>query len=285
MDIIGHKKILALLDKSIAQNRVSQSYLFSGPEAVGKFTVALDFAQKIAPSDSKINPNLTVIASEKDVKTGKLGDIKAEDMRELRRKLILSAEGTGCRVAIIDDADRMNKAAQNILLKTLEEPSEGVVIILVVQDEKRILPTILSRCQIKRFGLVSDEDLKKISGGEEIIFWAMGRPGWAKKMTENSEELDWRKNSLRTLKVLLSADVNEKFSLAEEMNKDGENAIRKLRLWQAVFRGQILGNHSGIEADAEKSFRLVGRLEESLQKLRETNVSARLVLENLFLEF
>lgn len=285
MDIIGHNKILNLLDKAIAKNSVAQAYLFSGPESVGKFTVALDFAEKITPSASKINPNLAVIAPEKDEKTGKRGEVKTEAIRELQRRLVLSAEGAGRRVAIIDDADRMNKAAQNVLLKTLEEPNKGVVIILIAQDEKRMLPTILSRCQIKRFGLVAEEDLKKISSDEEIIFWAMGRPGWAKMMTDDSEELDWRRKSLQSLKSLLTTDVGGKFSLAEEMSKDGENAIRKLRLWLVVFRRQILGESFGIKADAEKSLYLVDKLEEGLKKMRETRANARLILENLFLEF
>lgn len=285
MDIIGHQRVIKLLNRSIEKSTVSQAYLFSGPESVGKFTVALDFARKIAPSDSKINPNLVAIVPEKNEKTGKRGEIKAEAIRELQRRLVLSAEGGERQVAIIDDADRMNRAAQNVLLKTLEEPSRGVVIILIVQDEKKMLPTILSRCQVKRFGLVADEDLKNITGDEEMIFWATGRPGLVKKMAQNSEELDWRRNSSQLLNSLLSADINTKFSLAEEMSKDAEDSIRKLSLWQVMLRGRFLGNHSGVKTDAEKSLRLAGRLEESLKTIKETNAGTRLVLENLFLEF
>ena len=65
MDIIGHKKILALFDKTIAKNAVSQAYLFLGPEQVGKFTVALDFAEKI----TKIKEDVFIVRPE--IESGK----------------------------------------------------------------------------------------------------------------------------------------------------------------------------------------------------------------------
>jgi len=185
MNIVGHQKILNFLNKSLEKGSLSHAYIFSGPEHLGKFGVALDFAQKLSKSEAKINPDIIILEPEiVENSRGimKEAEIKIEEIREFQKKLGTTEYFGRYKVGIIDNADKMNKSSQNAMLKILEEPSEKIIIILVVRDINKIIPTIKSRCAIKKFGLVSHEDMEKIIPSEtkdrdEIIFWSLGRPG------------------------------------------------------------------------------------------------------------
>ena len=286
MKIIGHQKIISLLDKSIAKNAVAQAYLFSGPEHVGKFTVALNFAYKIIGSQEKINPDLVVLKPEIEEKRGilKKHEIKIEQVRDLQRKLNLTANSK-YKVAIIDEADLMNKAAQNALLKTLEETGEKVTIILVASNENRLLPTIKSRCQKIKFATVSDREVARnipgdVKNKEEIIFWSLGRPGLMLEFVRNPEKILFRKEVENEMKKIFSQNVSEKFALAEEISKDTVFLTEKLNLWLVILRKNILENKN-----SEQALKLIDYTEKSLMLLRDTNSNARLVLENLLLQF
>lgn len=314
MNIIGHKKILDLLNKSIVRGTIVHAYLFSGPEHVGKFTVALDFAERLAGGNAEIhphtkgyedkysylktehfgvgvNPDLIIIKPEVDEKRGiiKKTDIKIEQIRDLAHKLSLMPASGKYKVAIIDDADRLNKAAQNALLKTLEEPSDKIVLILISRDDKKMLPTILSRCQRVKFGPVSREELEKnIPAGEKnkeaVIFWSLGRPGLMLNLARDSREIDFRENAAAELKILLNYSLAEKLAIAETLGKDTREAVRKLNLWVVILRENLLGR--GVFGQSQKKcFGIIENIEKSLELIKETNSNTRLILENLFLHF
>jgi len=305
MKIIGHEKIIKLLEKCIKKDRVSQAYIFSGLESVGKFTVALNFAERLLGRDpstdstsssqaslGRVDSDLTILEPEIEIVKGitKKRDIKIEKIRELQHELGLSIGKGKYKIAIINDADRLNRSAQNALLKNLEEPHAGTVIILIVQNEKKMLPTIISRCQKIRFNPVSEAELgKNIPASEknrnEILFWSLGRPGLMLELIKNKEELADRKESLQELKNLLGGNVSEKFSLAERLSKDSGLAIKKINLWLIVIRETLLGKKGLVDIPREKSLILSEKIDSSLELLKDTNSNARLVLENLFLNF
>jgi DNA polymerase III subunit delta' len=287
MNIIGHQKIINLLNKAIAKGAVNQSYLFCGPEKVGKFTVAKEFAEKIISCSSEITPDLIIVRPETEEKKGviKKHDIKIEAIRDLQHQLSLTTNSAGYKVAIIDEAERLNKTAQNALLKTLEEANERVVLILVASDERKLLPTILSRCQKIKFGIVSDAKLSENIPGDtkdkkEIIFWSLGRPGLMLDFLNNAEIFSSRKEIETRVNKIFSQNVPEKFALAEEMSKDVVSATEELNLWTVVLRKNILEN-----INSSKALKLLDMIEKSLALLRDTNSNARLVLENLLLQF
>ncbi len=294
MEIIGHQKILELLNKSIVRGTIAQAYLFSGLEHLGKFTVALDFAERLSGANTGVNPDLIIIKPEAMEKKGIIKKapprrIKIEQIRELEHKLSLTAAGGKYKAAIIDDADRLNKAAQNALLKTLEEPNEKIVLILVSRDNKKLLATLKSRCQRIKFSPVSREELEKnIPAGEKdreaVIFWSLGRPGLMLDLIKNKSELEFRKNAAAELKILLNKSLAEKFALAEALGKDTREAAGKLNLWTVILRENLLGrDFSG--RSQKKCFEIIEHIEKSLDLIKETNSSARLILENLFLHF
>lgn len=289
-NIIGHTKILNFLHRAIARDTVSHAYLFWGPENVGKFSLALEFSKELTGGDgSRINPNLTVVepASSETKGVVKKIDIKVEEIRELQKKISLTPNSGKYNVAIIDDAERLTKAAQNSLLKTLEEPPRNSVIILVTRDKNKLLPTVLSRCQIVKFSSLSDGEIGKLltpetKNKEKIIFWSMGRPGLAKRMAEDQGELELREESLRDLDVAISARVYEKFYLAEALSKNVPLALEKLDFWVALLRKKMLEDE---EPQRTRGLELIEKINASREIIKNTNANVRLVLENLFLEF
>jgi DNA polymerase-3 subunit delta' len=290
MNITGHTKILNLLNKAIDKGAVSHAYLFFGVENLGKFTLAQEFSKRLTGfADSVINSNLIIVQPEVIEKKGiiKKLDIKVENVREIQRKLSLSSSGQGRIVAIINEADRLTKAAQNSLLKTLEEPPQGVVIILVTNNKEKLLPTVLSRCQTLRFNSLSDDEMEEVialntKNRDSIIFWSMGRPGLAKKILGDTDELARREESVKELKILLGKSINEKFSLAESMSKNVPLALEKLDWWVMLLRKSMIEKK---REKVEGEINLIEKISNSMKVIKSANANVRLVLENLFLDF
>jgi DNA polymerase-3 subunit delta' len=292
MNIIGNEKTIKLLDRIATVGKIANAYLFLGLENVGKFSIAMEFAKNILVDERKINADLIVIAPEIDETKGviKKRDIKIETIRDLQHKLGLTSTGGRYKVVIIDEAERLNKSAQNALLKTLEEPNEKVVLILVTQNENKMLPTIASRCQKIRFGLVADSEIEKIipadnNDRQEILFWSIGRPGIAVELIKNNSELNYRRETLRELADMLSKNLNEKFTLAETLSKDTLQLQKKLKLWLIILRQSMLGNKIRVQVSPDKALIMMEGISESMETMRETNSNTRLILENLFLKF
>ncbi len=158
----GQAGPVAYLKGAIAKGRVVSGYLFSGPEGVGKALTAAVFAAalncRVRPGEGCGEcPDCRAVArgGHPDVHrlapSSKSRLIVIDQIRELRRTVHLSARGDNWKVFLIEDADRMNSAAQNTFLKTLEEPPPRTILILITSRPAALLPTIRSRCQGIRF--------------------------------------------------------------------------------------------------------------------------------------
>lgn len=291
MPIIGHQKIVNFLDKSLEKNQLAQAYLFSGPEHLGKFSLALEFARKInGESDQKnISSDIIILSPEIEERDGKIKkkDIKIEQVRELEHNLGLSASVGKYKIAIIDEAEKLNKASQNALLKTLEEPPQKTIIILITSDANKIISTIKSRCVVKRFNLVGKEEMRKILKNDnvEVEFWSLNRPGLAVNLQENKEELEKRKKAKQDLEKMLQANLSERFFFCESLSKNVLEMTEELNFWLAILRENILGNNKFFRLNSQKALKIILGIEKSLKIIRETNSNSRLVMENLMLEF
>lgn len=288
--IIGHQKIINFLDKSIEKDVIAHAYIFSGPEHLGKFSLALEFAKKITGGmDNKVNPDIIIISPEIEEKKGviKKKDIKIEKIRELEHELSLTAYFGKHKVVIIDEAEKLNRASQNALLKTLEEPPQNAVVILVTENLNKIIATIKSRCVIKKFSLVKDSEISEIIGkdnSEDIKFWSLNRPGLAFNLREDKNELEKRKKAQRDLEEIVGANLSEKFSFFENLSKDISEMKEELNFWIMLLRKNILENGGLFQLDQKKSFELISHIEKSLEIINQTNSNPKLVLENLALE-
>jgi DNA polymerase III delta prime subunit len=143
--ILGHKRQITALERFLAAGPQSGVFVFCGPEHIGKATVARCFAAallQIPVQDLDRHPDAIFLAPE--TKDNGLRSYDVESIRDALHRLGQSSV-LGTTVAIIDDANMLNTASQNALLKTLEEPNASTVIVLVCHDETALLPTIRSR--------------------------------------------------------------------------------------------------------------------------------------------
>lgn len=162
--LIGNAQIKKILQETISSKQFLHSYLFIGEQGIGKMLFAKEFAKHILCTnendtntfeqiDSNNHPDFNIV-----VPNG--NSIKIEQIRLLQTKIIEKPILSNKKVYIIDDSQTMTKEAQNCLLKTLEEPPEYAVIILLCSNENLLLNTIQSRCTKMVFKNISKEDLK-----------------------------------------------------------------------------------------------------------------------------
>lgn len=212
--IIGNKEIRNYLLNSVLKNTVSQSYLFNGTEGIGKILIAKEFAKRLLCIEEKKaececkscqsfdganHPDFVVINEEETT-------IKIEQIRELTSKVIEQPIISEKKVYIINHADKMTVEAQNCLLKTLEEPPQFAIIILITSNLNSILPTIKSRCMKINFLNISNEELKK---------YAIEKIGYL-QVTDNL--LQSFNGSIG--KAILQKENQEKFQLVEYIIND-----------------------------------------------------------------
>lgn len=290
---IGNKKIVDYLDKIAKSGKIAQAYIFSGPEGVGKFSVAKNFAVKTINNKNggKENSDLIIVRPEIEEKKGVLREkgIRIEQIKQAQEKLALFPSGGKYRVLIIDGAHRLNAVAQNALLKNIEEPNGTSVMILVTHQEGKILKTIGSRCQKIRFNSVSLDEIKKwaqnfeISNAQEISFFSMGRPAVAKKIIEDENKMKESRETFSELKKVLSGNEAFKLDLAEKYSKDLMIASEKLRLWIWILRFEAYRNIRD-KKKTKAFYGLMEKIENNLSVLESSNANSRLILENLMLD-
>ena len=160
-DILGNDDVKKYLTNCIENKNFSHSYIFSGIKGIGKYTFAKDFAKCIL-EDSMMQDYYELGPDGKSIKVAQI--------RELQNVINIKPTFSKKSVYIIDDADLMTIEAQNSLLKTLEEPPEYAVIILIVHNERSILSTVKSRCVNIKFSELSDKDIKKYFLKNDLSF-------------------------------------------------------------------------------------------------------------------
>lgn len=155
--IIGHKREKNLLSSFLEKNNISHAYLFSGKKGIGKSKIAKEFAKALLNVQNlDSSPDFKYITKKDDKK-----DIIVEQIRkELIDDIYISPISGDRKVYIIDDAETLNVASQNSLLKTLEGPPKYAVIILISSNINSFLPTIISRVNEIAFEGVSREELR-----------------------------------------------------------------------------------------------------------------------------
>jgi len=243
-NIVGHDHLVALFRHVEEKNRLGHAYLFVGPEGVGKKLFARELAKALLCEAPPTGQTLTACdrcdacllvkaGTHPDYfEVGRLEDkneLDKDQMQELCANFGLKpARGHG-KVAVLDDADDLNDASANCFLKTLEEPPPRSIFILVGGSMDRQLPTILSRCQVVRFGPLKSpqvaEALRRagVTDATQLVRLSGGSPGQALALAE-PELWDFRTTllqGLRSPKIDSVALAKKLTEFVEDAGKEG----------------------------------------------------------------
>ncbi|PIE50119.1 MAG: DNA polymerase III subunit gamma/tau [Flavobacteriales bacterium] len=169
--VVGQAHVTDTLEHAIAENQLAQALLFCGPRGVGKTTCARILARKINEKDGTVSDDgFAYNIYELDAASNN----SVDDIRELIDQVRFAPQVGKYKVYIIDEVHMLSSQAFNAFLKTLEEPPAHAIFILATTEKHKIIPTILSRCQIYDFKRITieniQEHLKKIAEKEGIQY-------------------------------------------------------------------------------------------------------------------
>jgi len=319
-DIIGHEEIIKHLKNAIQSGKVSHSYLLSGEAGSGKKMIARSFAAALQCEKGGAEACLVCDSCKKAignnhpdiiyVKHEKSNVISVDEVREqVIHDAIIRPYYSKYKIYIIPDAELLNVQAQNALLKTIEEPPEYVVIMLLVKNADVLLPTILSRCVRLDLKVVDDSIVKQYLmehlhipdyQAEVDASFAHGNIGKAKEAATSQEFSDMTEKALRLLKYSGEMEVFELTEQIKSFASDKSKIEDYLDVFQFWFR-DVLMFKAVREIDnlvfkqeinfireqaRERSYENLENILEEIDKTKvrlRANVNLELALELLFL--
>ncbi len=266
--VAGHTKVRQYLQRTLEQDRLSHAYLFIGPRGVGKRTLGRAFAQMLLcqslsgihpcgrcvsctsfskgfhPDFSQISPSATNSST------------SIETVREIRSRLTHKPAYNHRAVVLLTNIEGLTSAAANGLLKTLEEPSPGTILILTAQSEAetQIPSTLRSRCQTLYLTEVPDQELTRYlesRGIERAVIsrirpHAKGRIGIALSCSENREILERYEKYSSVLQQLSAAPRSRQFSLVQDLLPAGSDTSHErhaltdaFTCWSIILRDAL----------------------------------------------
>ena len=169
-DVVGQQAITNTLENAIRNNHLAQALLFTGPRGVGKTSCARILAKNINQQGVKVSEEEDFAFNIFELDAASNNSV--DDIRSLTEQVRIPPQTGKYKVYIIDEVHMLSQAAFNAFLKTLEEPPAHAIFILATTEKHKIIPTILSRCQIfdfKRIGVLDAKNYLKIICEKENI--------------------------------------------------------------------------------------------------------------------
>ena len=198
--IIGHDAIISDLKQFADRRALSHAYIFFGAARIGKRLVAAGLAGYLETGDFSADPNARILSDALIISPGTENSIGIDRIREIKNFIWQMPNRSPYRTVIIDGGENLTPEAQNALLKINEEPPSQGLIILVVNDYERLLPTIQSRMQKLYFAGVPEANIRELlvrewkcdaKKAEELARESNGAPGlaWAMLFDEQFQTL------------------------------------------------------------------------------------------------
>lgn len=294
-NIVGNDKIKEELKDAVKNNTISHSYLFSGEDGVGKKLFAKEFAKMILclsddkycnkcssciKFDSKNNPDFVMLQPDGN-------SIKIAQIREMQENVYKKPIVSDKKVFIIDDSDKMTEEAQNSLLKTLEEPPEYTIIILVTSNENKLLNTIKSRCLKIGFNNINKTELMQYISSEKImenpsdnlLAMSNGSIGKLIKINQNLEEYSEIEKNTNSL---INGNISNIVELINNFNVlyKSKDIIANLLDYMVV----IIYEYIKKNMDYRRKFLNLISIIENIKKRLMSNTNYDMCIDNLLLK-
>ncbi len=315
--IVGNETAVDFLQASLLNKKISSAYIFSGVNDVGKFTLAKYFSDSLIfsakdSSETDLNQSggdMQIV----EVEAGKK-NIGIAQIREFIKNLNLTSFLNSYKVGIIKNAQMLSLEAANSLLKTLEEPKDKVVIILLTSAIDKLPQTIVSRSQVINFYPVKNEVIYDYlidkhqasrSQAKEFSRLALGRPALAVKLLKDKEFYDQHLETVKLFLSFLSEDENTRLRKISQtfsnhlFGQAGRDlALQTISVWEIVSRDMMLTEFNQTDLirytslseeiaqisqnyNSETIFQRLAQAREYLL----ANVSPKAVIENLAISF
>ena len=269
-EIIGNERVAAFLKKSIQYKKISHAYIFDGIDGVGKCLFANAFAKSLqckaaSPPchvcsacksfDSHNNPDVIYVLPQKN-------NLSVDDIREQVNKTVaVKPYANPYKIYIIDSADKMSISAQNALLKTIEEPPAQVILLLLADNAKLFLETILSRVvmlKLQRIPVKQIFDHLIRLGFEQSLsevasLYAMGSIGRALKIAADEDYIQMRQKMIGIAASIRERDLVELFLLYTEFDPLKEKIFECLDVLYMWYRDILLLKAVSLEHILQKS--------------------------------
>jgi len=250
-----------------------------------------------------VHPDLTVVESD-----GRGVQIKVDQVRDLQYDLHLAPYQAKYRIALLLRFEEANPFTNSALLKTLEEPPAKVIILITAESAERLIPTIVSRCEVIRLQQVPSLTLNQGLQSQWLVPPAEadllthisgGRPGYSFQLYQKPELLAQRNQWLADLINLLAANRVARFAFADNLRKNPGDIYPLLRIWQSFWRDVMLRSTRSSSQISNIDYQQeIDRLSREVQKekvidiltaidrlfdLLDHNVNPRLAIEDLML--
>lgn len=319
-DIVGQEQLKEHLQNAIAMNKVSHAYIINGERSSGKEFVAKIFAMTLQcekggtepcgechsckQAMSQNQPDIIFVSHEKP------NSIGVEDIRnQINNDIGIKPYSSPRKIYIMNEGEKMTVQAQNALLKTLEEPPEYAVILILTTNVDAFLPTILSRCVVLNMKPVADELVKKYLMSELhvpdykaniCVAFARGNIGKAKLLASSEEFEKVKEEAITLVKYINDMETNEIVKAIKKISEyklDVNDYLDILSVWyrdvllykatrdvnSLIFRDELQqiirvadrSTYEGIE-------NIVNALEQAKRRL-QANVNFDLTMELLLL--
>ena len=319
-DIIGQEQLKEHLYNALSTKKISHAYIINGEKSSGKEYIAKIFAMALQCEGGELEPCQECHACKQALSDNqpdiirvtheKPNTIGVDDIRiQINSDVAIKPYSSPYKIYILNEAEKMTPQAQNALLKTLEEPPEYAVIILLTSNVNALLPTILSRCVVLNMKPVADEKVRKFLMEEMkipdykadvCVAFARGNIGKAKALASSEEFENIKSEALSLLKYIQDMELHEIVAAIKKISEyklEINDYFDIMSIWyrdvllfkatkdanHLVFREELGSLRKCAQRSSYEGIETIINALDTAKRRLEANVNFELVMELLFL--
>ncbi len=319
-DIIGQEKVISHFRSAIKLNKVSHAYILNGEAGTGKKMIARAFSMTLQCEKKGDNPCMECRSCKQAITNNnpdirwitheKPATISVEEIRtQINNDIQIKPYSNEYKIYVVDEAEKMNVAAQNALLKTIEEPPGYAVVLLLANNKETLLQTILSRCVVMEMKLVKPEVIQEYLmksekivdyRAKEVSAFAGGNIGKAIKLSHSEDFIELKNSVVALVKGISKMTVADMVSMVKKVSTYKDNISEYIDLLELWFRDVLLykaGKNKDIVIFKEEldciriqaegfSYKKLEKIIETLEGVKSKlrlNVNFDMLIELLFL--